>query len=386
MNNIQQRFSMRDLVVRLGAAICALFGTSAMAAYELNLPRGVTAISREVYDMHMLVLWICVAIGVLVFGVMAVSIVKHRKSKGARAATFHESTVAELIWTVIPFIILVAMAIPAARVLIAMEDTSDSDLTIKITGHQWKWEYEYLDSGLRFISSLHEDSRRVATLDSGLDPAAVENYLLEVDARLVLPVDRKIRFLLTSNDVIHAWWVPDFAIKKDAIPGFINQMWTRIDTPGIYRGQCAELCGRDHAFMPIVVEARSEAEYEAWVQTQLAAAVVEAESADRVWAMDELMVRGEATYQKFCMACHQADGQGITGAFPALAGNSVALGDLAVHIDRVLNGTSGTAMQAFAKQLSDVDMAAVITYERNAWGNATGDAVQPSAIKARRIQ
>lgn len=372
---------------------CALYGLltfavshSAHAEWELNLTEGVTEISRDVYDMHMFVLWICVWIGVVVFGAMIYSMIKHRKSKGIEPATFSHSTMAEIVWTVIPFAILVTMAVPAARTLIEMEDTSDSDITVKITGHQWKWEYEYLDSGVKFISSLHPDSREAAVLDSGIDPNSVDNYLLEVDNPLVLPVDKKIRFVLTASDVIHAWWVPEFAIKKDAIPGFINEMWTKIDEEGVYRGQCAELCGRDHGFMPIVVHATSESEYNDWISARVAAAEAEAQSADREWAMDELMTRGEKVYGTYCVACHQPNGQGIQGVFPSLVGTEMSLNDLDGHIDVVLNGKAGTAMQAFSAQLNDADLAAVITYERNAWGNDTGDVIQPSTIKAARVQ
>jgi cytochrome c oxidase subunit 2 len=363
-----------------------LISFSASAEWELNLTRGVTDISRRVYDMHMMVLWICVVIGIIVFGAMAISIFAHRKSKGYTAATFHESIKAEVLWTIAPFLILVAMAWPAAKTLIAMEDTSNADITIKVTGHQWKWEYEYLEEGVKFISSLHADSREAAVLNSGIDPASVDNYLLEVDKRVVVPVGKKIRFLLTSNDVIHAWWLPAFATKKDAIPGFINEMWINIDEDkeGVYRGQCAELCGRDHGFMPIVVEAKSEADYNQWIAGELAAAEAAANSADREWSMAELMEKGEQVYGTSCAACHQAGGEGIAGVFPSLIGSPMVLGDIQAHIDIIMNGKAGTAMQAFAGQLNDVDVAAVTTYERNAWGNDTGDVVQPAAIKAVR--
>jgi len=363
-----------------------LISCSAFAEWELNLTEGVTDISRRVYDMHMMVLWICIVIGIVVFGAMAISIVKHRKSVGHAPATFHESMKAEVLWTVVPFLILVAMAWPAAKTLIAMEDTSNADITLKVTGHQWKWEYEYLENGVKFISSLHASSREAAVLDSGIDPATVDNYLLEVDKRVVLPVGKKIRILLTSSDVIHAWWLPAFATKKDAIPGFINEMWIKIDEDkeGVYRGQCAELCGRDHGFMPIVVEAKSEADYNQWVAGQLAAAEEAANSADREWSMEELMEKGEQVYATSCVACHQAGGEGIAGVFPALVASPIALGDIAAHIDIIMNGKAGTAMQAFAGQLNDVDIAAVTTYERNAWGNDVGDLVQPAAVKAAR--
>ncbi len=356
------------------------------ADWQLNLTEGITDISHRVYDMHMMVLWICTVIGVLVFGAMAFSIVKHRKSRGVTPATFHESITAEMLWTVVPFVILIAMAIPAAKTLIEMEDTSNADVTIKVTGHQWKWEYEYLDEGIRFISNLHADSREAAVLGSGIEPTSVDNYLLDVDKPLVLPVGKKIRFLLTASDVIHAWWLPALAIKKDAIPGFINEMWTKIDEDkvGVYRGQCAELCGRDHGFMPIVVDARSEADYNQWIAQQHVAMEEVANSADREWAMAELMEKGEQVYGTTCAACHQANGTGVAGVFPALAGNQMVLEDIEAHIDIVMNGKQGTAMQAFSAQLGDADIAAVITYERNAWGNETGDMIQPFAIKAMR--
>ncbi|MCY4049921.1 MAG: cytochrome c oxidase subunit II [Gammaproteobacteria bacterium] len=363
-----------------------VMSNSTWADWELNLTQGVTDISREVYDMHMFVLWICVWIGVVVFGAMTYSMIKHRKSKGVEPAKFSHSTLAEVIWTVIPFGILVTMAVPAAQTLVRMEDTSDSDVTVKITGHQWKWEYEYLDSGVRIISSLDPDSRQAAALKSGIDPKSVDNYLLEVDNPLVLPVDKKIRFVLTASDVLHAWWVPAFAIKKDAIPGFINDMWTQIDEEGIYRGQCAELCGRDHGFMPIVVHATSEAEYQDWIQAQLASAEAEAQSADREWAMDELMERGEGVYGTYCVACHQMNGQGIPGVFPGLVGTDLVMNDVEGHINVILNGVEGTSMQAFSTTLNDADIAAVVTYERNAWGNDTGDVVQPTTIKDMRVQ
>ncbi|MGI9310409.1 MAG: cytochrome c oxidase subunit II [bacterium] len=355
----------------------------ALADWATNLPRGVSEISREVYDMHMMVLYICIAIGVVVFGAMFISILKHRKSLGVAPATFSHSTLAEVIWTIIPFVILVAMAIPAAKALIKMEDAGGAELTVEVTGHQWKWEYAYPEQGIRFFSNLDEKSREARALNSGVDPYSVANYLLEVDKPMVLPVGAKVRFLLTSSDVLHAWWVPDFAVKKDAIPGFIREMWTVIDEPGTYRGQCAELCGKDHGFMPIVVEAVPAAQFEQWVVAEQAAAVAEADSAEREWTRDELIARGEATYATACVACHQANGAGIPGVFPTMLGVHEKL-SLDEHLEVVLNGVPATAMQAFGAQLSDVDMAAVITYERNAWGNDSGEMIQPSAVKAAR--
>lgn len=376
---------------KIQRAMSGLFGTALMMAsgyasadWELNLTEGVTDISRKVYDMHMMVLWICFWIGVVVFGAMIYSMIKHRKSKGNKPATFHESTFAEIVWTIIPFAILVMMAIPAAKTLIAMEDTSDAEITVKITGHQWKWEYEYIDSGVKFISSLHADHREAAVVGSGIDPNTVDNYLLEVDNRMVLPVGKKIRFLLTASDVIHAWWIPAFAVKKDAIPGFINEMWTNIDEEGVYRGQCAELCGKDHGFMPIVVEAVSESVFDEWIQTSLAAQ--EDSNSLEDMSMEDLMARGETVYGTYCAACHQANGEGIQGVFPALKDSPIALGNIEDHINIILNGAPGTAMQAFAAQLNDADIAAVTTYERNAWGNDVGDLAQPTAVNALRVQ
>lgn len=367
----------------LMGALLLPFAPPLSADWEVNLPRGVSEISHDVYDMHMMVLYICAVIGVVVFGAMFISILKHRKSRGVQPATFSHSTTAEIIWTVIPFLILVGMAIPAAKVLIRMEDTSNAELTIQVTGHQWKWEYAYPQQGIRFFSNLGEKSREARVLDSGIDPRTVENYLLEVDNPLVLPVGKKVRILLTSNDVLHAWWVPDFAIKKDAVPGFIREMWTVIDEPGTYRGQCAELCGKDHGFMPIVVNAVSEEKFDGWVTAQLATAAAEAGSADREWSMAELQEKGKAVYRTSCVACHQANGQGIPGVFPTMLGIHDKL-SVEEHLDIVLNGVAGTAMQAFGQQLSDVDIAAVITYERNAWDQNSGDVLQPAAVKAAR--
>ncbi|MDX1267057.1 MAG: cytochrome c oxidase subunit II [Oceanisphaera sp.] len=355
----------------------------ARAQARLNMTEGVTDISQKVYGLHMTILIICAIIGLLVFGVMFWAIIHHRKSKGARAAQFHESTKVEILWTLIPFVILIAMAVPATRTLVAMEDASESDLTVQITGSQWKWHYRYFDEGVEFYSLL-------ATLPQQIQGrvAKGDNYLLEVDYPLVLPTDRKIRFLITSDDVIHSWWMPAFAVKKDAIPGFINEAWTRINQPGLYRGQCAELCGKDHGFMPIVVDARSPEEFDGWL-AQLRTEQAEAKAAEQqLVAMemtrDELMQLGEQVYQRSCAACHQANGEGIPGAFPALKGSELVLNDRAAHIDIVLYGKAGTAMQSFDKQLALKELAAVITYERNAWGNDTGDLVQPGDIDQAR--
>ncbi len=354
----------------------------AMADYALNMTPGVTDISRKVYDLHMLIFYICCAIAVVVFGAMFYSILRHRKSQGHQPATFHESTAVEVVWTIVPFLILVGMAVPAAKTLIAMENTADADLTVKITGYQWKWRYDYLDgdaAGVGFFSNLATPRAQIENRD-----AKGEHYLLEVDNPLVLPVGKKVRFLLTANDVIHAWWVPDLAIKKDAIPGFINEVWTEIKEPGVYRGQCAELCGKDHGFMPVVVVAMNEKDYLAWAAEQKAASGAAAAAADRQWGKQDLMAKGKQVYDTNCAACHQANGQGIPGTFPPIRGSKVATGPLDEHIAVVMNGRPGTAMQAFAGQLDDVSLAAVITYQRNAFGNDTGDVVQPKQIKALR--
>ena len=357
----------------------------AAADYALNMTPGVTPISHEIYSLHMLIFWVCVAIGSVVFGVMFYSIFKHRKSQGAVAAHFHESTTVEIIWTVIPFLILIVMAIPATKTLIAMEDTRDADLTIKITGFQWKWRYDYM-GGEKFPDSKFGFFSVLSTPRDQIDNKAPkdENYLLEVDRPLVVPVGKKVRILVTGNDVIHAWWVPALGVKQDAIPGFINESWYTIKEPGTYRGQCAELCGKDHGFMPIVVEAKSEADYASWVTEQKAAAAASAEDPNKVWTKEELITKGEQVYTANCVACHQANGEGVPGAFPALKGSKIATGPAPAHLNRVIHGKPGTAMPAFGPQLSDTEIAAVITYERNTWGNNTGDFVQPSQVKAAR--
>ena len=251
--------------------VASLLAMPAWADWAVNMPRGVTDISHKVYDMHMLAFWIMCVVAVGVFGAMFISILNHRKSKGAKPADFHESVAVEVVWTILPFIILIILALPAARTLIVQEDDSNAEMTIKITGYQWKWQYEYPDSGVSFFSTLSEDSRNARRLNSGIDPETVENYLLDVDNPLVIPVDTKVRLLLTANDVLHSWWVPDFAIKKDAIPGFINTMWTKVNETGTYRGQCTELCGRDHGFMPVVVEVVEKAEFNQWLAAQIEA-------------------------------------------------------------------------------------------------------------------
>lgn len=359
------------------AAILAVAGLHRSAqANGWNMPVGVTDISRSVHGLHMTIFWICVVIGVVVFGAMFYSLFRYRRSKGAKAAHFHEHTTVEVFWTSIPLLILVAMAIPATATLKEMYDTSESDLDVMVTGQQWRWQYEYMGEGVSFTSSLSTSREQI----SGAEERG-EHYLLEVDQPLVLPVDRKIRLLMTSSDVIHSWWVPDFAVKKDAIPGFVNETWTRIEEPGVYRGQCAELCGKDHGFMPVVVQAMEEDEFDAWLAQRKQEAEAAASGVDREWSMDELLERGEQVYGSICASCHQPEGQGAPPTFPALAGNQNMLDDPEGHIDVVLNGVTGTPMASFSGTLNAVDLAAVITYERNAWGNDSGDVIQPSEIQ-----
>lgn len=356
-----------------------LMSSLALADWSaLNMREGVTQISREIYDLHMIVLWVCVVIGVVVFGVMIVSMLFHRKSLGAVPASFHESTQLEIIWTIVPIIILVVLAVPATSTLRSMYETGDSDVDIKIVGFQWKWQYTYLDDDpskeIQFMSALLTPQDEIQNRANKR-----EHYLLDVDNPLVVPINKRIRFLITSNDVIHSWWVPDFAIKKDAIPGFVHEAWTIIEQPGIYRGQCAELCGKDHGFMPVVVRAVEQSEYEEWRVARQEEARLAYETFGKQWTMDELMETGEQVYAQNCMTCHQANGQGIPPAFPTLVGG-MSTGPLENHIDMVLHGKSGTAMQAFGEQLNAAQLAAVITYERNAWGNDLGDMVQPRKI------
>ncbi|MCW8832414.1 MAG: cytochrome c oxidase subunit II [Colwellia sp.] len=374
----------------LGAWLCfgGLLSSTAWADSQLNLTKGVTAVSREVYDLHMLVLYICTAIGVIVFGAMFWSMAFHRKSKGAKAADFHESTKVEILWTAIPIVILISMAVPATSTLIDMENNNNSEVTIQITGSQWKWHYKYFDQGIEYYSVLstpREEYENQNGTFEGNGNAKGENYLLEVDKPLVIPANKKVRFLITSDDVIHSWWVPAFAVKQDANPGFINEAWTKVDVPGVYRGQCAELCGKDHGFMPVVVEVKSEQDYDAWLNEQHAliaqAADAEKASLDATMSKDELMQLGEATYMAHCAACHQPTGLGLPPTFPALKDSIVATqGSIAEHISLIENGKG--MMPPFGKQLSLKEIAAVVTYERNAWGNDTGDLVQSSDVKA----
>jgi cytochrome c oxidase subunit 2 len=375
--------SIRGVCLSFAGALLAA-ATPAFADYAVSLTQGVTATSRDIYWLHSLAYWVCVAIGVVVYGAMAWAIFHFRKSRGAVPAKFHDNTRLEIVWTIVPLLILVVLAVPATQTLIRMRDTADPELTVKVTGQQWRWRYDYIGSGVGFFSSLDQKSVDASKLRSGVAPASIDNYLRQVDEPLVLPTGRKIRFLFTATDVIHSWWMPAFGYKVDANPGFINEAWTRIEEPGTYRGQCAELCGVGHGYMPIVVSAVSPADFDAWLAKKKAAQATAAAAAERQWSKDDLMAKGQEIYGKICTACHQANGKGIPGTFPALDGSPLVNGPVAGHMDRVMNGKPGTAMQAYATQLSDVDIAGVVTFERNSWGNKTGDVVQPSQIKAAR--
>lgn len=414
-------------VLGLGGVFASLAAQAAdtMDNAYWNMPKGVTDISQEVFKLHMAAFWVCVAIGIVVFGVMFYSVFAHRRSKNPVPATFHHSTAVEIVWTAIPFLILIGLAIPAAGTLIKEYDTRNAEMTVKITGYQWKWQYEYVGEGVSFFSTLDAKSNEARQLRSGIDPKTVDNYLHNVDNYLVLPVGKKVRFLITSNDVIHGWWMPDLAIKKDAIPGYINEMWTKINEPGVYRGQCTVLCGRDHGFMPIVVEAKSEEDYKAWlakmkggetvaaaapttatdaaaeapapaaaaaeaapVEVAAAEAKPAAEAAKPAAAApaaavskDDLIKTGTKVYAANCAACHQLNGAGLPPTFPALTGSKVATGPIEGHITQVLKGKN--AMPAFP-QLSDADIAAVVTYERNGLGNKVGDVASADQVKKLR--
>lgn len=359
--------------------VCMAVSTGAFAEYRLNLHRGVTPVSQAMFGLHMMAFWICVGIAVVVFGVMFYSLIRFRKSRGVEPVPFHEHMTIEVLWAVIPFLILVAMAIPATKVLILMDDKSNPDINIKVTGYQWKWHYEYIDENIKYFSNL---STPLAQIHN--EEPKGEHYLLEVDNPLVVPINKKIRFLVTANDVIHSWWVPRLGVKRDAVPGFIHESWAEIKEPGIYRGQCAELCGVNHAFMPIVVDARTQEDYDTWLAGQKSAQDQQAASANKAWTKDELMQKGQKSYLTYCAACHQASGQGLPPTFPALKGSKIATGPKDKHIQTVMNGVPNTAMQAFSHQLDDTELAAIITYERNAWGNDTGDLIQPADIKAAR--
>ena len=344
----------------------------------LNMREGVTQVSRDVFELHMLIFYICVAIGAVVFSVMFYSLFRYTKKRNPNPSTFHESTKLEVAWTVVPFLILIAMAVPASKTLTEIYDDEEGEINIQVVGYQWKWEYKYLEDDINFFSNLSTDQDEIYNL-----VPKGENYLLEVDEPLIIPVDTRVRFLITANDVIHSWWVPDFAIKQDAIPGFINTAWTRAEETGIYRGNCTELCGKNHGFMPVVVKVVEKDEYNDWVLAKKEEAIKLAELTEKEWSLAELTERGEGVYQKNCVACHQMNGEGLPPIFPALAGSDIVMFDKNRNVEILMEGVQGAAMQSFANQLSEVDMAAVITYTRQAWGNAEngdGEYVVPSDI------
>ena len=349
-------------------------------ASDYNMPVGVTEVSKEIFDLHMLIFWVCVWIGVVVFGIMFWSLWKYRKSKGAVAADFDDHFWLEIGWTVAATLILVVIAIPSTKVMVSAYDDSEGEINIMVTGHQWKWHYKYLEDDISFFSNLATDQEQINNkIPKG------EFYLREVDEPLVIPVNKRIRFLITGNDVIHSWWVPDFAVKQDAVPGFINTAWTNVPKPGIYRGACTELCGIKHAFMPIVVRAVEQEEYDSWVANKIVLAEQEKMLTSKEWTKAELVERGEDFYLTNCVACHQVNGQGIPPVFPTLDGSQIVLHDTQRQIEILMEGVQGSAMAAFGKQYSEVNIASVITYTRQAWSNdknGDGATVTPQDIVA----
>src|SRR3990167_5587328 len=379
-----EKFKIGKMLV----AIWALIFTPLIFAadsWQMNMHKGVTPISKDMFGLHMVAIFVCITIGIAVFGVMFYSLYFHRKSKGHKAAAFHGNLKLEIIWTIIPFVILILLAVPATKVLMNMEDTADSDVTVKIVGYQWKWQYQYLDEGISYFSILSTPYAQI----HNQEPKG-EWYLLEVDKPLVLPIHKKIRFLVTSNDVVHSWWVPEIGVKRDAIPGFMHEAWAKIEKPGTYRGQCTELCGVYHGFMPIVVKAVTPEEYKKWVAEQPKIGInnktlenITSENMSR----SELMTLGKDGYEAICSPCHQTNGRGIPPMFPALKDSSVAVGHpISRHIEMILNGVPGTAMQGYAEQLTDKEIAAIATYERNAWGNNTDDEIQPKDVAEIRLK
>lgn len=383
------------------AVILSLLTGQAQAALNFNLQSPVTPIAHQIYNLHTLILLVCLLIFFVVFGFMFYALFKHRKSTGHQASHFHQNFRLEVIWTLIPFLILIGIAIPTTKTVLAMKNVEHSDMNIKVTGHQWMWEYEYLGEGVRYVSNL-------GTPRDQIDNKVVKgaHYLLEVDRPLVVPTGKKVRILLTSADVIHSWWLPQFGVKQDAIPGFIHEAWFQVEKPGTYRGQCAELCGVGHGFMPVVVEALPPEQYDDWLKTQKISLAETSSASSKTYTLAELTTHGEKVYLSRCAACHQANGQGIAGMFPPLIDGApfsagagvttplaergfwkdgkVVLGSKERHLDILMNGITGTAMQPMAAQLSDFDIAAVVSYERNSWGNKTGDTIQPAEVAALR--
>lgn len=379
------RLKICKLIIMLGVWCGSQPIFAAANNWQLNMYEGVTPISKDAYYLHMVCMAVCAVIGVVVFGVMIYSMIHHRKSKGYKAASFHDNPRLEIFWSVIPFLILVGLAIPATRVLMRMDDTRQSEITVKIVGYQWKWQYEYLDQGISYFSILSTPFNQIENTQK-----KNEWYLLEVDKPLVLPVNKKVRFLVTSNDVVHSWWVPELGIKRDAIPGFMYEAWATIEKPGTYRGQCAELCGVNHGFMPIVVEAVSQDDFDKWVASQTKsedkyANEEAAEAVQKTMTRDELLAFGKEKYDQICSPCHRPDGMGIPSLYPALRASSVATGHpISRHIDVILHGIPGSAMQPYKDQLTDEEIAAIATYERNAWDNNTNELIQPADVAAQR--
>ncbi len=364
---------IKKLITKLVLATSSALSLTIYSAEnsDYNMPVGVTEVSQSIFGLHMLIFWVCVVIGVIVFGIMFWSMWKYRKSKGAVAADFDDNFWLEIGWTVAATAVLIWMAVPSTQVMVQAYDDAEGEINILVTGHQWKWHYEYMEDGVSFFSNLSTSQEQI---DNKVPKG--EFYLLEVDEPLVIPINTRVRFLITGNDVIHSWWVPDFAVKQDAVPGFINTAWTNVPETGIYRGACTELCGIKHAFMPVVVRAVEMEEYDAFIAEKTVLAEAERMLTSKEWTKEELMERGESFYVTNCVACHQANGKGIPPVFPALEGSEVVLSDSAKQIEILMDGIQGSAMQAFGDSYSEVDIAAVITYTRQAWSNGeNGDGV-----------
>lgn len=353
--------------------------------FGLNMHYGVTAAAHQVYQLHMLVFWVCAVIGAGVFAVMSWSLLRHRRSRGAQAARFAGNTRLEIVWTVIPALILIAIAVPATSVLLAINALPTPDLTVDVHGSQWRWHYSYTGHELAFFSNLDSASREASRLGATRFPSDVSYYLRDVDNPLVLPVGKHVRLRLTSDDVIHSWWVPALGFKRDALPGYVNEADIVIERPGLYRGQCAELCGAGHGFMPIVVQAVSAEEFQSWLAQRKQAQAAERSAAAAPWSMAVAMAEGKKVFDSICAACHQADGKGIPGAFPPLDGSAVVNGPLQAHLRFVIHGSPrNPVMRPFGKELDDRQLAALLTYERNGWSNHTGDLVTPQQVEAAR--
>jgi cytochrome c oxidase subunit 2 len=373
-----------------------LASAGALADYHFDILDPNSPMAQDAYDLHFGVLWVCVVIFFIVFGAMFWSIFKHRRSMGAKAAQFHENTTIEIIWTIVPLVVLVSMAWPATRTMLEMKDASNADMSIKVTAYQWRWEYDYQQDGVRYFSNLSTPRDQIDEREGTGKPKG-EHYLLEVDRPMVVPVGKKVRLLITSNDVIHGWYVPQLGVNQYGIPGFVKEAWFTATKTGTYRGQCSQICGKEHGFMPIVVDVKSEKDYAAWAQAEkakmpppeapaaaapAAEAAAPAEDPNKKWTADELKANGEKLYAANCASCHQPTGKGLPPTFPALDGSKIATGPKAGHLDIVLHGKPGTAMVSFAR-LSDSELASILTFERTAWSNKA-DAVMPAEVKAAR--